>query len=38
MTLTTNLWRILRFGPALYRASRKLGFSRRYSLRVALTP
>lgn len=33
-----NLWRLVRYGPALYRASRRLGASRRHALFLALFP
>lgn len=38
MAAMSNLWRLLRYGPALYRASRKLGSSRWHALNVAVWP
>jgi hypothetical protein len=33
-----NLWRMFRYGPALYRATRRLGGSRLHALALAIWP
>lgn len=33
-----KLYRLIRFGPGLYRASRRLGFGRLHSLSIVLWP